>query len=565
MLELVVLLNIGIYKAMNKMSSERKKTGATFTPKILSDFVSINVLNESSDILKKDVVRILEPSIGEGELICSILENVEEKNLKKIEVYGFDTNMKSVDVSECRLKTNFPSLKKVDIRHADFLQFFVDGYGGPFLEEKFDLIIANPPYVRTQVMGTELSRQIASVFKLTGRVDLYQAFVVAMLESLAPDGTMGVIVSNRFMSVKNGEIVRQAFLDKSHVSHVWDLGDTKLFDAAVLPAVIITKGLSISVPKATFTSIYETTQASSFTSSNPIEALNQTGNVQVGKQVFKVQKGNLDASLDGWRLSNVEVENWIKTVESKTWKTFRDIGKIRVGVKTCADKVFIRKDWGTVPTSELPELLRPLTTHFIARRFKADKTKADYRIVYPHKVDEGKRKAIDLQGYPNTLRYLTERKEILQARKYVEEAGRNWYEIWVPQDPGLWRRKKIVFRDISKEPIFWLDNEGTVVNGDCYWFVAEDEKNDDLLWLAMAVANSPFIEKFYDIKFNNKLYSGRRRFITQYVEKFPLPNPSLEQSQKIIALSKKAFNEVDGEDFLKIKQEIDDLVWQSFS
>ena len=210
-------------------------------------------------------------------------------------------------------------------------------------------------------------------------------------------------------------------------------------------------------------------------------------------------------------------------------------------------------------------MLRPLTTHFIARRFKADKTKADYRIVYPHKVDEGKRKAIDLQGYPNTLRYLTERKEILQARKYVEEAGRNWYEIWVPQDPGLWRRKKIVFRDISKEPIFWLDNEGTVVNGDCYWFVAEDEKNDDLLWLAMAVANSPFIEKFYDIKFNNKLYSGRRRFITQYVEKFPLPNPSLEQSQKIIALSKKAFNEVDGEDFLKIKQEIDDLVWQSFS
>lgn len=81
----------------------------------------------------------------------------------------------------------------------------------------------------------------------------------------------------------------------------------------------------------------------------------------------------------------------------------------------------------------------------------------------------------------------------------------------------------------------------------------------------MAVANSPFIEKFYDIKFNNKLYSGRRRFVTQYVEKFPLPNPSLEQSKKIIALSKKAFNEVDGEDFLKIKQAIDDLVWQSFS
>jgi len=42
--------------------------------------------------------------------------------------------------------------------------------------------------------------------------------------------------------------------------------------------------------------------------------------------------------------------------------------------------------------------------------------------------------------------------------------------------------------DISDEPCFWLDLEGSVVNGDCYWMVAQDGK-DDLLWLAAGVGN----------------------------------------------------------------------------
>ena len=76
---------------------------------------------------------------------------------------------------------------------------------------------------------------------------------------------------------------------------------------------------------------------------------------------------------------------------------------------------------------------------------------------------------------------------------------------------------KLVFRDISEQPTFWLDFEGSVVNGDCYWLTPESQGSDDRLWLAAAVANSTFIESFYDHRFNNKLYAGRRRFITQYV------------------------------------------------
>ncbi len=77
-----------------------------------------------------------------------------------------------------------------------------------------------------------------------------------------------------------------------------------------------------------------------------------------------------------------------------------------------------------------------------------------------------------------------------------------------------------------------MDKEGTIVNGDCYWLINDnDNMPENILWLVLAVANSHFIEDFYDIKFQNKLYSNRRRFITQYVEQFPIPDPNLADSK----------------------------------
>ena len=56
------------------------------------------------------------------------------------------------------------------------------------------------------------------------------------------DGAAGVIVSNRFMSTRSGEAVRHALSDRFNVAHIWDFGDTKLFGAAVLPAVLLLAG-----------------------------------------------------------------------------------------------------------------------------------------------------------------------------------------------------------------------------------------------------------------------------------------------------------------------------------
>jgi len=52
-----------------------------------------------------------------------------------------------------------------------------------------------------------------------------------------------------------------------------------------------------------------------------------------------------------------------------------------------------------------------------------------------------------------------------RAEATSSNSGREWYEIWVPQDPAAWDQPKLVFRDISEEPMFWIDHDGAVVNG----------------------------------------------------------------------------------------------------
>ena len=53
--------------------------------------------------------------------------------------------------------------------------------------------------------------------------------------------------------------------------------------------------------------------------------------------------------------------------------------------------------------------------------------------------------------------------------------------------------------------------------------------------LILAVANSSFAVEFYDAVCGNRLYSGRRRFITQYVKRFPLPRLAAVRVQRTVA------------------------------
>lgn len=97
-------------------------------------------------------------------------------------------------------------------------------------------------------MGTKRAQALASQFGLSGRVDLYQAFLVAMARHLRPGGILGVITSNRFLTTKGGMATRRFLRLNFEILELVDLGDTKLFEAAVLPALIFARKRGEAVP-----------------------------------------------------------------------------------------------------------------------------------------------------------------------------------------------------------------------------------------------------------------------------------------------------------------------------
>lgn len=557
--------------------TNEKAGGAVYTPRLLADFVSRKIVEAVRDVPTSGPLRLLDPAIGHGELLLSLLKHIPSDWQGPIQVCGFETDTDALEVAKKRVEQEFPAVS-THFEATNFLEFVLTHFeiGGcrdlfrTVNPELYDLIIANPPYVRTQVLGAQRAQLLSEQFGLSGRVDLYHAFVLGMSHVLKPQGVAGVIVSNRFMTTKSGESIRSALLERFEVRHAWDLGDTKLFEAAVLPAVLLLEGKNGTDPaSSSFTTIYETSANATATAEDSIAALNEAGVVEIhdGRR-FHVQHGKLDTSGKSngvWRVATRTSDAWLKNVESHSWGTFRDVGKVRVGVKTCADRIFIRNDWQDMPEDDRPELLRPLATHHIARRFKPLSSDQPRSILYPHEVVQGRRRAVHLSDYPRAQAYLDAKRSTLEGRKYLIDAGREWYEIWVPQDPDVWARPKLVFRDIADEPTFWLDLDGSVVNGDCYWLANQRSSETDLLWLAAAVGNSTFAERFYDLRFNNKLYAGRRRFITQYVEKFPLPDPHDSLSGTIVATAKQIHDCTPSLASTRLQRDLDDLIWKALT
>ncbi len=547
--------------------SQQKNTGATYTPSNLANFVAQQIL-QSIQLPQVGKLQVLDPAVGDGELLLALLAQLPSDILDRTEVLGFDTDMQALANARQRLQSQFPQVK-LTFFCRNFLDFALENQ----LTPQFDVVIANPPYVRTQILGGQQAQLLATTFGLTGRVDLYYPFLICIAKILREGGVAGVITSNRFMSTKSGQSVRQALLSSFQLLHVWDLGDTKLFDSAVLPAVLIAKANTnqpASMADIRCSSIYACVEDASTVLPSVLEILQQADNtihaLPNGK-AFRVRHGRLEnggTPTGLWRVGTLASDDWLATVAAHTWANFSRIGKIRVGVKSTADKVFVRADWDTLPGGK-PELLQPLITRHCGRRFRAQlPSKAQQRkhILYPHYATANGRAVVDLANYPKAAGYLQQHRAQLEGRQYLIDAGRNWYELWVPQDPQAWPLPKLVFLDIAEQPVFWIDLDGGIVNGECYWLRCDEGASPDLLWLALAVANSSFIEAFYDKRFNNKLYAGRRRFITQYVELFPLPDPS--RSELLIQMAKDIHACTPSNKAKDLAAQLNSLVWRAF-
>ncbi len=541
-----------------KNFSEHKEAGRFYTPPLLAEYVADQMLRHWQVASGRDAVSILDPAAGQGALLDPLISRASALHMK-VRVVGYETDFEAADRARRILKEKHPSAL-IEIRHDDFLADAEGGKAG-----RFDLVIANPPYVRAQVLGRDKTSALARKLGLGGRTDICYAFLLLAREVLKEDGIAGFIASNKLMAVQAGKPVMQFMLTNYALRQITDLGDSGLFKASVLPCVLIFgRGRTDAGSRVPFSSAYEDHAATPQREMKSIlDGIGSSGSCRLADgRCFAFRQGPLNCSGEEglWRLATPEDELWLEKARRNTRIEFSAVGRIRIGIKTSADDVFIGDDW-TGAKADL-EQLRPLTTHRNAGQI-IGKDLRQWKVLYPHEAKGSRTVPVDLDKYPRSRSYLLEHYAQLSGRLYMEMAHRKWHEIWIPQQAAAWARRKIVFRDISEKPEFWLDDSGSVVNGDCYWLDLSEDCPKDVALLALAVANSAFIERFYDLSFNNRLLSGKRRFQKQFVERFPIPDWEGALAQKAVSLVRECIRRREPPSG-SCKAELDHLVEQMF-
>ncbi|MFH0944179.1 MAG: N-6 DNA methylase [Planctomycetota bacterium] len=569
----------------------RKSTGRHPTPLPLAAFLARLAFQDAG----AEVADVLDPACGDGRLLGAVLDCAGRERSSGLRLTGIDLDEEAL--SSARGKLRGRAVAALHLVRGDFLLGFEEGaegglwppHAGLRLVEGFDLIIANPPYVRTQVLGAARSRRLSRTLGLSDRVDLYHAFVAGMARCLRPGGRLALLCSNRFLTTRSGSSMRGLLRRQFKVERIIDLGDTGLFSAAVLPAIVIARknrsGPQVRRPAgqaspqedaAPFMRIlrHRGSPPSEPVPPHPdvLQAIagGAEGLITAGGRRFVIDRGTLelpDADSSPWTPRREASRGWSARISEKTAMTFGAVLRIRVGLKTTADAIFIRRDWTHLQNRVRPEpeLLRPLLTHEVAAPYLPLR-QPQKRVLYPHTKRHGRRCPVDLARYPGAAGYLQQFQERLAAREYLRKAGRQWYELWVSQDPEAWGAPKLVLPDISEQPRCFLDESGALVNGDCYWLTTREGVDHRMLLLVLAVANSSLGSRFYDEYCSNRLYSGRRRYITQYLSRFPLPDISHPVALRILDLVslRLALRPEPGPEHQELERRIDSLVWQAF-
>ena len=549
---------------MNSSRDDRKQRGAHYTAPALAGVLAERLIDCVRRPFEASArpLRILDPACGDGALLEALHERLPAALGDHVQFEGFDTHPEAVETARDRLESRNATIGR--LRETDFLEWsrqFAPHRQFSLLDDdtdsstRPDWIIANPPYVRTQVLGSARARAIADVFDLSGRIDLYQAFLVGMIATLPEGGALAALVPNRVMSTRGAADLRDYVRRHLDLETLIDLGDTKRFDAGVLPAIVGGRKSSEAsdehVVSGHFVRMYERqstgdpeTDEKRVTSTSELLSLTSSGTYALDDRTFDVRAGRLrtiEASHAPWAIVTKEESDWLDRLRQTSAHTFGELCDIHVGLKTNADDVFIRDDWDELlpRLQPEPELLHPLLSSRRASRWSPNPDDGR-RVLYPHRTNEtGERIPIDLEAHPRARAYLEQHRDRLASREYLAEAGRRWYEHWVPHQPRAWEEPKVVFPDISDEPIFFWDDDGRLVDGNCYWMTLRRHRDDlDLLYLLLGLANSELMARYHDLCFQNRLYAGRRRYITQYVENYPVPDPRSDEAEAIAELTR---------------------------
>lgn len=603
-------------------AKQRKLLGIHYTPDSVIDYIVRHTLLsylEKNNFVALRQIKILDPACGSGlfllkafDLLCALWQqqfgqlNADDiRYILENNLYGVDIEHNAIQEAKQQLenKANLLGVKEVtlSLQQGDaLLHSFAnrqinwlsdspktfnwhENFTPVFAQGGFDCIIGNPPYIRIQHVQPEERRiQYVEQYQTArGRFDLAGLFIELGHYLLKPEGELGYITSNKLLTTKGAKALRAYILEHYNLIEILDLADTKLFDAAILPMILIMEKPVRASNSFLYTSIQEmrTPPNTHVKVDDLFQLLNQQlksgcESIKWQQRYFQIEQFELakpTRNQSVWTFHAPKEHQLLEKLKQNALCTLADISqKISVGLKTTADNVFIKPmtlDFIHNRHLESTVIFPILESHNVFKWHCDWQEKRDLYVLYPYQYQNNKLLPIDLNLYPNTKQYLLSHQKQLEARTYLQKSGRQWYEIWVHQSPADFKPLKIITPDISTHNRFALDDKGLFVNGTCFYILLKEESFEHHL-LVLSLLNSRVLEFFHKVTSGNTLYSKRFRYWTSYLKYYPIPDfrdaKSLTLVNQLIANTRLLLQTFDQKEQEILEQNNDQLIYRWF-
>ena len=464
---------------------------------------------------------------------------------KKQELYDYVRKEEDEIAEECRVRHG----KGVIAWPVHFAEvFFREGQGGGNSQPGgFDIVLANPPYVRQELISS-IKPQLKSNFSdvYAGTADLYVYFYARAVQMLRDGGVLSFIAPNKFFRAGYGKKLRTYLVERTELLDLLDFGDYPIFQAITYPSIIVAQ------------------RRAEVSSDARVQVLNWPHDQELSgiTDLFHSHAQDLfqkELSPDSWQIVDRSIANLLEKLRAGSEALGQVLdGCLFYGIKTGRNDVFEIDEEARAALIQQDE-----SSQEIIRPWLRGRNVARWAVNWDAKYLVFTRRGIDIDAYPAVREYLATHRECLEPRprdvpakgwKGRKSGSYQWYEIQDAID--YWRefdKPKIIYQVIATYQQFAYTAEPFVSN-DKTWIIPAPP--DGLLGLL----NSKVVWFFLD-QITPKLQGGAFELRSPYVSQIPVPVLSddlVDRTNRIVELA--SSNEGDEEERWRLEREIDEIV-----
>lgn len=542
----------------------RKDLGEVYTPQYIARFF-IRFLQENMTPSRFRGIRAIDPACGSGIFLRTLLEMqcdpTRTRDLTATTKRAF-ANIHGIDVEPNAIKAarlslyllhlvlidQFPQ-SSLELKCENALERFPGRTSG----EGFDVIIANPPYVRWENVPLKWHQPVLDYLggDVVGRPDLYLAFIKIALENTSHNGYFLFVLPHTFLLSSNAGGLRNRIREEFWIRHIVDLSAMKVFDSASsYPVLLIAERKQDGVSE---TPAF-ITKCTGFVGEALQVALDERTDSNSFYSVYHVEQEYFSNS--EWHLlypGDYQLAQRISSLPK-----LDSFFNVNQGLNSGADRVFIR-GFSEIPKEERAVYV-PLLKDREMERYGIP-TEISSFVFYPFEGDRLFEVSELKMSFPSTWEYLESHYAVLSDRASVKRGSLPWWRPERPRVPSALLRPKVVGPHLMLFPKFSLDVDGNVAVSRTF-YLSHDTDDLDALRYLLAVLNSKI--GHWQIATQSHKYSrGYARIEAATLCNFHLPAPSAIPSHKLRTIVDRAkqleacFNPL-------IQEEIDELVAEQF-